>query len=74
MSQFAPQQYKTIRIQSLLDPSPIADWEKELNRQYNDGWKLHSLIPQVDENGTYCNVAIFERREQKGIPLTRAGN
>ncbi|MCP3807148.1 DUF4177 domain-containing protein [Paenibacillus sp. Lou8.1] len=61
MGQFPQQQYKTIRVNSLLDPGPIADLEKELNRQYLEGWKLHSITPQTDENGTYCNVAIFER-------------
>lgn len=61
MNQFPPQQYKTLRVGALHDPGPITEWEKELNRQFTAGWKLHSLVPQADENGTYCNVAIFER-------------
>ncbi|MGM1022119.1 MAG: hypothetical protein ACQEXV_16610 [Bacillota bacterium] len=61
MGQFPQQQYLVISVKALLDPGPIAEWEKELNRLYLNGWKLHSFTPQTDENSVFCNVAVFER-------------
>ncbi|MFC4183004.1 DUF4177 domain-containing protein [Saccharococcus thermophilus] len=53
--------YKVIEVESLLDKTPKYDFEVLLHEQSEDGWELHSLVPQNDENGTYCNVAIFVR-------------
>lgn len=63
MGQFPQQQYRVIRVDALLDPPQIDEWQMELNRQYLDGWKLHSFTPQTDENGVFCNVAVFERKD-----------
>ncbi|AKG36107.1 hypothetical protein [Paenibacillus durus] len=60
--QFPQQQYKAERINPLTNSSIVNELELELNRQYHDGWRLHSVIPQVDEDGNYCSVAIYERK------------
>lgn len=39
--------------------------EADLNQQATDGWELHSLVPQTDDNGeTYCNVAVFVKEAE----------
>jgi Domain of unknown function (DUF4177) len=53
--------YKVIKVRDLHDSGPIGQFEAILNEEAQDGWKLHSLVPQIDNGGTFNNVAIFTK-------------
>ena len=53
--------YKAIKVRDLHDDNPINLFEALLNDEAENGWELHSLVPQVYEGSTDNNVAIFVR-------------
>lgn len=53
--------YKTIKVRDLHNDKPIEAFEVLLNEQADEGWELHSLVPQIYEGSVENNVAIFVR-------------
>ncbi|WP_374148404.1 DUF4177 domain-containing protein [Priestia megaterium] len=53
--------YKTIKVRDLHDENPIHLFEALLNDHADEGWELHSLVPQIYEGSVDNNVAIFVR-------------
>lgn len=58
--------YKTVNVSSLHGDEPTREFEKLVNRYANDGWELHSLIPQLNEGSVYNNIAVFVYYEEEG--------
>ncbi|KQU22158.1 hypothetical protein ASG65_20800 [Bacillus sp. Leaf13] len=53
--------YKVVKVGTLHDKNPIFAFESELNIEAQEGWELHSLVPQLDEGSVFNNIAIFVR-------------
>ncbi len=56
--------YRVIKVNNLLEP----EFEQLLNQMDGDGYRLHSVIPQVSEWETYCNVVIFVKKSDFFYP------
>lgn len=57
--------YNVIKVDgSLNDHSSLEELNKRLNQQGNKGYKLHTAIPQFNEDSTGATVLIFELEDK----------
>lgn len=57
--------YSVLKINgTLTDKSPLETLEEHLNLQGEDGYRLHSVVPQVSEGNTEANILIFESEDE----------
>ncbi len=57
--------YKAVKVRDLHDVNPINMFEALLNEEAQNGWELHSLVPQISEGSVHNNVAIFSKEVEE---------
>lgn len=53
-------EYKVEVLTYVIDVPSSTDFERELNRKSEQGWRLHSITPQKNENGIFT-LLVYEK-------------